>query len=224
MLFLLGIQLVLVQLGNAKVLVLDLIFFLFEELHYHLVDNLLHPCKCVQLHLFCQGGQARIVQLLGDSQQKLGCRSSALRVRGPLSLKQGRVECLCEHVMSIIRAEDRQRLGHCFHLKLTRLLPRLPFGIRHCALLLEHHQKLLVSRERVLGVLDVFFGLGILLVSCGLLRALLVDGIAARSDLCLLCRLQILICLLARHLFLLRGRQVGLKGFLHLFKDAKDLP
>mmetsp|Transcript_112245 Transcript_112245/g.206009 ORF Transcript_112245/g.206009 Transcript_112245/m.206009 type:complete len:204 (-) Transcript_112245:863-1474(-) len=203
MLFLLGIQLVLVQLGNAKVLVLDLIFFLFEELHYHLVDNLLHPCKCVQLHLFCQGGQARIVQLLGDSQQKLGCRSSALRVRGPLSLKQGRVECLCEHVMSIIRAEDRQRLGHCFHLKLTRLLPRLPFGIRHCALLLEHHQELLIGGERGLGVCDVLLGLRVLLIGGGKLLCLGINLRLSCRNLLLLGRFEILIRLLIRHLLLL---------------------
>merc|ERR1712100_712802 len=44
-----------------------------------------------------------------------------------LLLQKRWVESLREQIMSVVRAEDRQSLGACFHLQLTSLLPLLPF-------------------------------------------------------------------------------------------------
>mmetsp|Transcript_37307 Transcript_37307/g.87369 ORF Transcript_37307/g.87369 Transcript_37307/m.87369 type:complete len:348 (+) Transcript_37307:1058-2101(+) len=125
--------------------------------------------------------------------------------------------------MSIVSAQDCKCLGDSLHLQLPRLLALLPLLVGHGALLLEHHEELLVSGEAVLGVLNVHLGLGVLLVRGGKLLGLAVNLLSASRDLGLLCRLQIVVGLLVGQLLLLRVTQVGLEGLQHLPQDAEDL-
>mmetsp|Transcript_37303 Transcript_37303/g.87357 ORF Transcript_37303/g.87357 Transcript_37303/m.87357 type:complete len:331 (+) Transcript_37303:1058-2050(+) len=125
--------------------------------------------------------------------------------------------------MRIVGAQDLQGLGNGLHLHLAGLLALLPLLVGHGALLLEHHEELLIGRKRGPSVFDVLLGLGVLEVSVGKLLRLGVDLSGACSDLSLLCRLQLIIGLLVGELLLLRVGQVGLEGVLHVPQDAKDL-
>mmetsp|Transcript_80357 Transcript_80357/g.204357 ORF Transcript_80357/g.204357 Transcript_80357/m.204357 type:complete len:372 (-) Transcript_80357:496-1611(-) len=219
----LGLQLVGVELVHAEVLVLDLGLLLFEELRDHVVDGFFDTREGVQLDLVGQGGEARAVDLAGDRRQDLRGLCPALRLLGAAGLHECRVEGLGEKIVGIVSGEHGQGLGHGLHLQLPRLLALLPLLVRHLALLLQHHQELLICGKRGLCVLNVHLRLRILLVRVSQLAGLGLDLRLAGRDLLLLRGLQVLVCFLVGHLLLLRGRQIRLEGLLHLPQDAEDL-
>merc|ERR1719498_421457 len=108
---------------------------------------------------------------------------ASLSVLGAFLLQERWIESLCEQVMCIITAENCKGFGASLHLQLACLLAFLPFRICHAALFFEHHQKLFVGRQRLLGILNVFFGLGIFLISVCKFLCLAVDLGLAGLDL-----------------------------------------
>merc|ERR1719277_192925 len=105
--------------------------------------------------------------------------------------------------MSIITAENCEGFGDGLHLQLASLLALLPLLVSHLTLLLQHHQELLISGQRGLGVLQIGRSLGILLVSRRQLIGLGIYLRLACGDLLLLGGLEISIRLLVLGLFLL---------------------
>merc|ERR1719162_794511 len=218
---LLSLELIGIELLDAEVLVFDFISLLLQKLSNHVINGLLDLDEGIKTHVHGNGREARAVQLLGNGCQHCGCLGAALGMH--LGLDKSRVECLGEKVMCIIRTENSQSLGAGLHLKLTSFLALFPLCIGVRALLLEHHQELLISRQGSLGVLQRFLGFRQFLISGGELLGLLVNLILTCLDLVSLGLLQILICLLVGHLFLLAVRQICFEALLHLLQDSEDL-
>ena len=56
------------------------------------------------------------------------------------------------------------------------LLALLPLGVSHGALLLQHHEELLISAQRLLGVFKILLGLSILFIGISKLLGLAIGG------------------------------------------------
>mmetsp|Transcript_78753 Transcript_78753/g.172692 ORF Transcript_78753/g.172692 Transcript_78753/m.172692 type:complete len:422 (+) Transcript_78753:254-1519(+) len=221
---LLGLELVLVELVSAEILVLDLVILLLQELGDHVVDGFLDASESIQLHLVGEGGQVRVVGLLGRISEHLRGRSASVGIgRAAGQLQQRGVEGPGEEVVSIVAAENSEGLRDSLHFQLAGLLALLPLLVGHLALFLEHAQELLVGRQRGLGIVGVNLGLGVLLVGVGQLTSLGADLVLAGLDLGLLGCLELLVGGLVGLLLLLGGRQVALEGVQHLPEDAEDL-
>merc|ERR1719174_2347132 len=216
---LLGRKLVLVELLNAEILVLDLISLLLGQGCDHIGDCLLDLLERIKAHLRGKICQGLIVGLGGDLLQDCSRISTAGGFLGSLQ----EIEGLGEHVVRLVRGEDCESLGACFHLQVALLGPCLILCVNLGAKLLQHHQKLLIFREGGLGVFQVLFGLGVCLISVSKLLSLLVDLILTSLNLSVLGCFDLIVGVLLLHLHLLGVSQVGLESLLHLLQDAKDL-
>jgi len=107
-------------------------------------------------------------------------------VHGILLLEQRWIECLGEQVMGIITAQDSQSLRTCLHFQLPGLLALFPLRICHTALLLQHHQELLIRRQRLFGVGNILLCLCIFFISVSQLLCLRIDLLLSGLDLILL--------------------------------------
>merc|ERR1719323_1452277 len=90
-------------------------------------------------------------------------------------LEECRIECPCEQVMCIITAEHCQCFRHCLHFQLARLLTLFPFFVGHGTFFLQHHEELFICRQRLFGVLNIFFCLCIFLVCVSELSCFLLN-------------------------------------------------
>mmetsp|Transcript_72270 Transcript_72270/g.233860 ORF Transcript_72270/g.233860 Transcript_72270/m.233860 type:complete len:352 (+) Transcript_72270:149-1204(+) len=218
-----SLHLVLVELFHAEGLQLDLLLFLFQEVHYHLVNCLLHLGESVQADLVSQLSEAWAVQFLGRGGQDLRHLVTAGRIRDALPLQQRRVEGPGEDIVRVVAAECRQRLGHRLDLQLTGLLALLPLVVCHLALLLQHHDELLVGAQSLFGVRDILLCLRVLLVRVSPQLLLGLELLLSSRNLLLLRSFQFLVGLLVRRLFLLRVGKVLLESVLHRREDAENL-
>mmetsp|Transcript_137922 Transcript_137922/g.326802 ORF Transcript_137922/g.326802 Transcript_137922/m.326802 type:complete len:259 (+) Transcript_137922:517-1293(+) len=159
-----GLDFILLELLNAEVLLLHLVFLLLRQGEDHVVHGLLHLGELVDLGLHGQRGQARIaVCRLGEdpgSGGGLGLLPFGLRLRGVL--EEG--ESFLEVGVGVLGVQDLNSLGDTLGLLGTDLLALVPFSIHLGTLLVHIIREGQVGTHQRLGVLDRPLLLGVLFV------------------------------------------------------------
>merc|ERR1719191_2236783 len=122
-------------------------------------------------------------------------------MRGALLLRK--VEGFGKEVVCVVPREHSQGLGDCLHFKLASLLALFPLRIGHGALLLQHHEELFISGQRLFGVGNILLGLCIFLISIGQFLCLGINLSLPGCNFIFLCCLQLFVGLLVSHFFFL---------------------
>mmetsp|Transcript_15850 Transcript_15850/g.42765 ORF Transcript_15850/g.42765 Transcript_15850/m.42765 type:complete len:521 (+) Transcript_15850:890-2452(+) len=215
-------HLVLVNLGLAPIVFLDLVGLLCPEHGYHVVNRLLYLGERVQLNRRRQDRQLRTVRSPSDLAQCLRGLFAAVALVARVNLNEP-LESAAHGVAGLVPLENFDRLSHSLHLSQPGVLALVEVRASLCASLLQIFQILLVLSEDLVLLTDVLLCLRQVVVRDGklillLLRHLLTFGylLALRGP--ELCEgsspgLFPLLCL----------RQVALHLLLQLLKDPDDL-
>mmetsp|Transcript_43387 Transcript_43387/g.101279 ORF Transcript_43387/g.101279 Transcript_43387/m.101279 type:complete len:351 (+) Transcript_43387:530-1582(+) len=177
-----GLNLILLELLNAEVLLLHLIFLLLRQGEDHVVHGLLHLRELVDLCLHGQRGQARVaMRCLGEHPGSGGGLRLpfGLRLRGVL--EEG--ESFLEVGVGVLGVQDLNGLGDTLGLLRTDLLALVPLGVHLGTLLLHIVHEGQVGTHQRLGVLDRPLLLGMLFVGIRALPLLCLDLRRASLDL-----------------------------------------